>query len=263
MASAMRASRGGRTVALGLVGMTGTASAWQLNRYFEKVRLLDDYHNTVSGPATELPAAPPEPYKQLLWRSAERIQKVEIEGQFFNDVYCLVGPRSPTHSSLGEIVTESGFRVMVPFVLRDGRQVVVCKGQVDSETPKRADQMKQVLASWPDKCKLTAIIRQCEKSAGPGAESRDGVHHLRSDQRCIETVLGRFYERYGVPPSAQRPLPYYVEVIDHTEGGAIPLTRASRDFVFHEVTPSRHLGYMMFWTLSFAFGIHTLHSGAV
>eukprot|EP01065_Artemidia_motanka_P040479 TRINITY_DN5088_c2_g1_i1.p1 TRINITY_DN5088_c2_g1~~TRINITY_DN5088_c2_g1_i1.p1 ORF type:complete len:266 (+),score=54.37 TRINITY_DN5088_c2_g1_i1:58-855(+) len=252
-----------RAGVLGLVGFTGCASVWQFNRYFEKVELMRTRSEVCCGPPTQrLPDQLPPRRAQLLWRSEETVLKVHLKGTWFNDMYVLVGPRTPLESSLGSLMCDAVYRVFVPLVLPDGRQVAVCKGQVPLDVGRDRAKLLQVLKSWGPADEVVGVVRTPEHTASDGRTSAEV--HLKADSACINSLLSAFYRRFGVPEDARRPLPYFVEVLNHSSGASLPNTRSGEDFAnLIEVTPDRHMSYAAFWFLSFCFGIVSLRNGGV
>eukprot|EP00756_Hemistasia_phaeocysticola_P030407 Hpha_TRINITY_DN16287_c1_g3::TRINITY_DN16287_c1_g3_i1::g.11665::m.11665/K14998/SURF1, SHY1; surfeit locus 1 family protein len=250
----------GRSITLGLVGMTGCCSTWQLNRYFEKVQLIKDRDIIAHGPAHNLPDELPPKKHELFWKGAEQYMKVKLDGTFFNKCCVLVGPRGALHTSNG-VMDGDVYSVIVPFVTTDGKQVAVSKGQVPVEVGNNKRRLEEILNSWPTEAKgLVGMVRIPEDIAGGRTSGIAGRHYFL-DEGALGSLMHSFYTIYRVPPQAQRPLPYYVEVFDHPEGYELPRTRTAEDWTHHAVTPERHLGYLAFWSLSFAYGVVTIFQG--
>jgi surfeit locus 1 family protein len=102
-------------VLLGLVGcgILVSLGVWQLNRLAWKEQLLADIRARIDAPPVALPAHP-EPGR-------DRYLAVTARGH--------VGARE-LHVLTGHVLTGPGYRIISPFVLADGRRVMVDRGFV-------------------------------------------------------------------------------------------------------------------------------------
>lgn len=98
-------------VFLGCLGL----GAWQVQRLHWKEDLLARMAAQMTAPSAVLPVSPAD------WRALD-YRRFEINGRFRHDLEQILGPRS--HRRV------SGYHVLTPFVLADGRMLLVNRGWV-------------------------------------------------------------------------------------------------------------------------------------
>ena len=156
----------------GVVGTTGCLTAWQLQRYDWKVKLVEE-----RGAALE---REPQPWRDVVLNpsngidTADEYARVTCEGEFDHSQQVLLGPRSapPATTSGGSgappgAPTQSGWDVLTPLACTDGSRIIVNRGWVPRDATNTIDQPHGMQ-------RLSGVLRHGDR------ENKYGVNDLEA-----------------------------------------------------------------------------------
>eukprot|EP01060_Flectonema_neradi_P025743 TRINITY_DN34573_c0_g1_i1.p1 TRINITY_DN34573_c0_g1~~TRINITY_DN34573_c0_g1_i1.p1 ORF type:complete len:269 (+),score=26.37 TRINITY_DN34573_c0_g1_i1:40-846(+) len=234
---------------LAFTGFTGGLSAWQFHRIFWKKDLLESRTQALSGePMTKLP-------KEAPWD----ICPVRVSGSFYNDSAILVGPKRAVPTEYGEIETPDSYMVFVPFITKDNKHLMVCRGQVPTSMAEDRNKLMEYLNKWPTNTTIEGVFRK-RAPPTPGQKIKVDEHLYKIPHAAMMWM--EFYEKHGIKEKARNPLPYWIDITDQPMDIDLPLTRNRMSYVEHVISPTVHTIYFITWTCFFIIGCYNLNRHA-
>ena len=193
-----------------LVGL-GT---WQVQRLAWKTELNETRTQRIEAPPIALPPADADP-------ATFEFHRVRVAGRFLHERETYLAARSLR----GNI----GYHVLTPFVLADGRTLLVDRGWIPLDNKDPATRAEGQLAG---EVEIEGVLRAAQKGTWITPENRpDKNHWYVVDVPAIARHLG-----------LERTLPYFVEAGPAPNPGGLPIGGQTR-----VTLPNDHLQYAITW----------------
>lgn len=221
-----------------VVGAAGLG-VWQTKRYFWKQDLVQERRLIVEG----------EPVALNVSTGVPAYTKVFCSGHF-EAGHVLLGPRGPPAKTPGGGISQRGFYIIAPFVLKNGCKVLINRGWVSA---KQLDLVDQLTAA--SDVTITGIVKNGETSKYLGP-------HAPGTRQFIWCDIEMMAEAVGLNDLNVPDMPLYIDCLeeksaepDQAEGDALTLLRSKPgDFLSFHVDPATHVAYAVTWFSLALFG---------
>ncbi|MEO0820272.1 MAG: SURF1 family protein [Pseudomonadota bacterium] len=171
-----------RLLAPAILGVAGTATLialclWQMQRLDWKLGLIAELEERLTAEPVALPARP-DP-------AADEFTRVRVTGRFDGADGTHGHPDAPLLTTMEK---RAGYRILQPFVLEDGRRIIVSRGWVPAEAKNEGGRAVRPIPAPAEAVTLTGALRWPDDPQRPAFGERDNVWIARD----METLAAVF-----------------------------------------------------------------------
>jgi cytochrome oxidase assembly protein ShyY1 len=117
--------KAGMAIFLGISAVTGCLGAWQMQRYFWKVDIVEKEKKALAAPPTVVPDNVKRQQEFVDWVNGLHGHRITLTGSFLHENEVRLGPRGAHGGvkgagSSGMAVGPSGYYILTPFKLSNG-----------------------------------------------------------------------------------------------------------------------------------------------
>ncbi|GAX23350.1 surfeit locus 1 family protein [Fistulifera solaris] len=252
MSSSKGLSKAGQVFFGGLCVGTFGLGTWQTQRYFEKIRLMEERQS-------DLQKAPTETFNiQEIQQQTNNFCQLQLQGRYDHRHEFLVGPRGPPPGALPDTAggggissAPQGYFVMTPFILKKtGETVLVNRGWVPRAmvVPDRrqssSNASRSDLLQWDRPDTVTDLVVVPARAETPKS--------LLVAQHDFQAQPPRlfWYDQVAMQAAAGLPLQppsLIVTAIQNKNQSSLPLRPPVEHVGDFKVTPAIHVGYAATW----------------